>query len=638
MRAFCLILLAAAAPVAAEEITTADLLSRVVDLDRLAQPPVRGERQGWLSGVGMEGAAGADGWRTLGRIDAPGALTRVYWRQPAGEIRLVLDGEAVLTAPLAELFGGSVAPFGAPLTYRLPEDGAGISYYPIGFSRSCEVQGREIVGPWQVEYTTFAPGTRVERFDAMLEDDAAEALERAVRWLSDGISEEALSREFRLGTIAIQNDLRPRETLSETMEGAGTIRDLAISVTDRVEPREPGAMHKCILRIYFDGSEEPAVEAPLSAFFGSGFERASYNSLPLGTDRWSDLPGEWPLESWQMYCLWPMPFREGARVEIENRTRRRVGFMLYLRVERNQPGPRAPRLNVRYRPARAVGGGDFEAAGIDGRGRLVGIAWLANTVDPVAMGATSMRLGVDGVEAVPAGSDLASFLGLAQSYGASRQALHGVSQPHTYGRTAAFRWLVPDSVRFERSLRLTAAPPRPAEGLASGGAPYFGCAVFWYADAPGGYGFSPLRPEDLELPPPLIPGAVEIEGAIDGEGWGNIMQQRHAGMVEFSGGAAANITRTDGPVTIRLTSPRTGRFQLGVRVHPTRSFGSIEVRDASGRLVGAVEYSRTPDGIHTVGPIDLVEGENTVTVVLSRSTVMDCWILTPMPMETDDEP
>ena len=63
-----------------------------------------------------------------------------------------------------------------------------------------------------------------------------------------------------------------------------------------------------ILRIYWDNSDKPAVEAPLGDFFGVGFcEVANFTSRYIG------------MSSGGFYTRFPMPFRKRFRIEIENR-------------------------------------------------------------------------------------------------------------------------------------------------------------------------------------------------------------------------------------------------------------------------------------------------------------------------------
>jgi Protein of unknown function (DUF2961). len=62
-----------------------------------------------------------------------------------------------------------------------------------------------------------------------------------------------------------------------------------------------------ILRIYFDGAEEPQVAAPVGDFFGIGLcEVASFTSQYFG------------MSSGGFYCAFPMPFRRSFRIEFEN--------------------------------------------------------------------------------------------------------------------------------------------------------------------------------------------------------------------------------------------------------------------------------------------------------------------------------
>ncbi len=71
---------------------------------------------------------------------------------------------------------------------------------------------------------------------------------------------------------------------------------------------DPTMLKSLILRITWDGAKTPAVEAPVGDFFGAGqCEFNSFTSRFIGTS------------SGGFYSLWPMPFRRGFRIEIENR-------------------------------------------------------------------------------------------------------------------------------------------------------------------------------------------------------------------------------------------------------------------------------------------------------------------------------
>jgi len=72
-------------------------------------------------------------------------------------------------------------------------------------------------------------------------------------------------------------------------------------------PVSQSILKTLLLRLYWDGAEQPAVAAPVGDFFGAGLcEVASFASRYFGTS------------SGGFFCKWPMPFRKGFRVELEN--------------------------------------------------------------------------------------------------------------------------------------------------------------------------------------------------------------------------------------------------------------------------------------------------------------------------------
>lgn len=68
---------------------------------------------------------------------------------------------------------------------------------------------------------------------------------------------------------------------------------------------------KCILRIYWDDCDEPAVEVPVGDFFCNGWGSfAQVSSEMIATN---------PFGGFNSY--WPMPFRKNARISMENTSR-----------------------------------------------------------------------------------------------------------------------------------------------------------------------------------------------------------------------------------------------------------------------------------------------------------------------------
>lgn len=85
------------------------------------------------------------------------------------------------------------------------------------------------------------------------------------------------------------------------IQGMGIIRHMWMTPT--------GVWRNQILRIYWDGSEIPAVECPLGDFFACGWGKyAQLSSLAVCVN-----PGS------AFNCYWSMPFRKGFRITLENR-------------------------------------------------------------------------------------------------------------------------------------------------------------------------------------------------------------------------------------------------------------------------------------------------------------------------------
>lgn len=98
-------------------------------------------------------------------------------------------------------------------------------------------------------------------------------------------------------------------------EGSGIVRRIWFTFP----PNDPMAMRCIILRIYWDGQEQPSVEVPMGDFFG----------LPHGVNR--DLQSEYiQVNAGTAYNCWiPMPFRKHARITVENDGEHDIAHLFY---------------------------------------------------------------------------------------------------------------------------------------------------------------------------------------------------------------------------------------------------------------------------------------------------------------------
>lgn len=122
----------------------------------------------------------------------------------------------------------------------------------------------------------------------------------------------------RKGSPCIEN-LEPGCTaLLGEIEGAGVIQHIWITVTDHTEHADY-VFRDLVLRMYWDGEENPSVEVPLGDFFCCGFGRSCLvNSLPIVVN---------PTRGFNSY--FQMPFRKGAKITVENQHEEAIPAFFY---------------------------------------------------------------------------------------------------------------------------------------------------------------------------------------------------------------------------------------------------------------------------------------------------------------------
>ena len=128
-----------------------------------------------------------------------------------------------------------------------------------------------------------------------------------------GIARQLTTFNLETRSKTVRVDCGRRVTIGE-VRGAGRVSRLWLTFPgwfwqhwNQEAPVRPSILKTLILRLYWDGSAAPAVEAPVGDFFGIGHcEYKPFTSLPLG------------MSSGGFYCYWPMPYRKGFRIELEN--------------------------------------------------------------------------------------------------------------------------------------------------------------------------------------------------------------------------------------------------------------------------------------------------------------------------------
>jgi hypothetical protein len=231
------------------------------------------------------------------------------------------------------------------------------------------------------------------------------------------------------------------------LQGPGVISHIWLTVAGN----EYGWPRLLRLRIYYDGSDVPSVDAPVGDFFGvgHGMER-ELNSLIIRNSS----------SGRSRNSYWPMPFRRSARVTITNEGTRRL-YNLYYHVDW-QKHDRLPRntayFHARYRQALPPPEGDwYDMLRVRGRGFYVGTVLSALQVEPGWFGEGDDLFYVDD-DPVPVmmGTGTEDYANDAWSFRIGTGPYAGVTVAdgtETGARLTAYRWHLNDPIPFRTSLR-----------------------------------------------------------------------------------------------------------------------------------------------------------------------------------------
>ncbi len=314
-------------------LTYTDLVRRLVNLERLAEPPGAGERGGCCSsydrrsrynpetGTYEDWDANEDGsgfirkegdWIVAFEQAGPGVLWRAWSALPGdGHVQIFVDDdvEPAVDMPFRdffERFNAEIPPLNFPALAPTLSRGRN-RFIPIPYNRACKVRLAPGWGAYyHFTYTTFPPETRLPRFTGSFDRDAYIALAAADRalaqrgWTPPRSADDAIERV----TVTVP----PGTTTTVcTLEGNRAITAVRVAPRDLPAPPADGrVLRELALSISWDDDAAPSVWAPLGDFFGTAPGINYYRSLPLGmTDA-------------GFYSHWFMPFAERAQIVVTN--------------------------------------------------------------------------------------------------------------------------------------------------------------------------------------------------------------------------------------------------------------------------------------------------------------------------------
>jgi hypothetical protein len=208
-----------------------------------------------------------------------------------------------------------------------------------------------------------------------------------------------------------------------------------------------------MMRMYWDGSTRPAVEAPVGEFFANCFgKRREVISLPIIVE---------DADSYNSY--WQMPFQKSARIEIENQSDKPLSLLYYNVdwIKKDKLPKDTPYFYAQYRQEYPVQHSkDYVLLETTGKGHYVGTVLAVRTRSPAWFGEGDEKIYIDG-------EAKASIWGTGtEDYFLSAWGLQTTGTPYfgvpyfdqggiVGGHTSAYRWHINDPIVFNRGIKVT---------------------------------------------------------------------------------------------------------------------------------------------------------------------------------------
>jgi hypothetical protein len=285
------------------------------------------------------------------------------------------------------------------------------------------------------------------------------------------------------------------------IKGAGVISRIWVTISSP----DKYFLRRILLRMYWDGEENPSVEVPVGDFFGTGFQYTHYLSALVG------------MSSGGYYSYFPMPFSKGARIEAVNHTGQDVGSFYYHidYQELKELEPNIGRFHAQWRrEPRTEKGKPYTVLEAEGRGQFVGL-------NLNMQGYREKQLWfLEGDEFIYVdGETLASIRGTGtEDYftsgwyfnkGTYAGPYHGliIKDDTLQSRIAAYRFHIGDQIPFQKSIKVTIE-----HGHANAEPGDYSSVAYWYQTEPHKT-FSSILPPERRIPLRVVvpENAIEAE-------------------------------------------------------------------------------------------------------------------------------
>ena len=584
----------------AEGLDLPALLQRLVDLDRLWQPPVAGERCVQFSSHdrrSAEGRGDAGAWyanddrghylRTVERdggreyvladLAGPGCIARIWSANPSGTLHFDLDGQRVWSVDFAALCSGQLD--GVPEPIAGMRSRGGNCYLPIGFARSLVVSATAADLYYAVDVVRWPAGQRVQTFrPEQLVEHAA-----AIRALVAGFPRAEPPFTTQLFGPA---DRVPTKVV---VPAGRIVRLLRVSLPRDIPVDDRREIARNSLLVVHCGDEE-TVRVPLTEFFAGGPDWSPHSGRCLS------IRGD------TGHAAWPMPMPQGGRIEILSEPDYRELSPCFDFVDTEPLTATEPLLfRASYHLAKAQRTrpfGDHLVLDGKGRGRFVGCTLSVRNPSRIWWGEGDEKFTVDG-EAFPSwfGTGTEDYFGYAwcdpTPFSAPFHAQVACQGPMNFGFTTLHRSHVLDSVPFASSFRFELERWHWVEDAAID----YATVAYWYGAPAATTGLPAVPPAaERELPRLEAPPMLAVADALEGEALavtscsGGTHEVQDLGIFERMLSHDRHRWWRDGKpgdaLVLELPVAKAGRYRVLAAFVMADDFGIVQVQLA-GKALGA---------------------------------------------------
>jgi len=561
------------------------------------------------------------GCLVLADLEGPGLITRFHTPTPTDDIvEFYFDGEAAprLSLKVHEMFDGRHSPFLAPLVWT--GAGGSVSYAPLAFRKSCKVLVKaESFQFIQINHVKLPAETAIETFQPDASDAFLARMKEIGRLFGrtgSDISDKIAPPGAKIEVGAVQAPLAPGQPLILFASNKpGRLVGLRLGPAAAFT----GSERDIILRMFWDGEEKPAVEAPVGDFFGFSFGRPSMRSLFLGS------------ADDTCYVYLPMPYDKSARVELVSE--RASGAPVAVRAEvlhaaAGRAGSEG-RFYARWRRENPPKEGEsYTYLKTTGQGRVVGVVLQAQGPVP---GQTPFfegddRAVIDGEFAIPGTGSEDSFNGgwydvPGRWYGRVSFPLSGcLDYLKPQARTGGYRWYIADALGYGKDIDFTIEHGPEGNRIATD---YASLVFFYSRGTPTGYEPLPALEARRAADPSrivFIPGwnvpirSFSLENA-------TLLKTVTAIGEEKTRILSLKVQDADifGPhhIAFGLDVPSAGRYRIGIKTILGSEQGIVQLARndrPAGEPVDLYAPKRTKSELLPLGELDLMAGENEVVL------------------------